>query len=153
MTPPVRAQIVNAVTAGVSIGRAAELAGVSGECVRLWRRQGEADERAGRTGTPQAAFVRALAEARAKIVGLVEGSVVNAAVRGRDWRAGAWWLERQYPDEYGRKDTVTVEIQQQMATDLLDFLQARLDADTYQRVVAALTPDSGAEQDEPARLH
>lgn len=34
--------------------------------------------------------------------------VIRHAARDT-WQAAAWWLERRYPDEWGRKDRITVQ--------------------------------------------
>ena len=35
--------------------------------------------------------------------------IYEAASKGKTWQAAAWLLERQYPDEFGRKDRKATE--------------------------------------------
>jgi transposase len=53
-------------------------------------------------------FSNRVSQARAKHLQVVEARIAAEAKTG-DWRAGAWWLERQFPAEYGRKDQVNVK--------------------------------------------
>lgn len=145
-----RKDVLDAMHRGIGLARAAELAGVTRAAVYQWIKRGEADEAAGKR-TKHAEFARAIRQERARTAGLMERSVLRGAVD--DWRAGAWYLERVLPDEYGRRDKLTVEVRQQMASEMLDYLEQRLDVDTYQRVVAALAPDSSGESEAAPGLH
>lgn len=49
------------------------------------------------------AVTRARSRAKADAVAAIRDAY------GSDWRAAAWFLERSFPDEYGRRDTVAVE--------------------------------------------
>lgn len=49
-------------------------------------------------------------EAEAKAQVRAVSQVANAAFRDGDWRAAAWWLERRYPADYGRRDRVEMSI-------------------------------------------
>lgn len=51
-----------------------------------------------------AADVRA-AESKAE---LVHVEAIRHAAADGDWRASAWWLERRYPDDWGRRDKVEI---------------------------------------------
>jgi hypothetical protein len=58
--------------------------------------------------------------------------------------AATWFLERRAPEEYGRHDKLTID-NGDLAQQLLDFLRERLDAETYDRVLAAISPDASEE--------
>jgi hypothetical protein len=47
-------------------------------------------------------FTDDVGEAEAKAVIRHVGLILQAA--NKDWRAAAWWLERKFPDEWGRKN-------------------------------------------------
>ena len=57
---------------------------------------------------------------------------INAAGRSGAWQADAWWLERRYPEQWGRRDrvqvrhegTVTVEMLVEARTAVLRALEA-----------------------------
>lgn len=84
-TPECEAHILAALRAGATYETAAACGGVSADTLARWRRRypafGDAATRAQAT-----AEVHLLAQ-------------VSAA---KDWRAAAWWLERRYPERYGR---------------------------------------------------
>ena len=145
MTDAVRKSILDAVRLGTGLYRAAELAGVSSQSFRRYMRKGEEEAAEGRR-TTAAKFVADVSKQTAHIGHLMEGSVVHAALHGRDVKAAQWWLERRLPDEYGRHDKVTVDVQQKMAVDFLDFIRERVDVDCYQQILRALAPSGGDEE-------
>lgn len=137
-----QADIIDSVRKGVGIDRAAQICGVTTEACRQWRRRGERDIAEGKR-TKYATFAKAVNAERARAASLMERSILSAATK--DWRAGAWYLERTLPGEYGRQDKVTVEVRQQMAAELLDVLKVKLDGDAYSRALAALLPEGSEE--------
>jgi hypothetical protein len=56
------------------------------------------------------------AEAEAKIRAV--GQIVRAA-QGGTWQAAAWWLERRYPKQFGRRDQVDVQLDVQRMAERL----------------------------------
>ena len=52
-------------------------------------------------------FCEALKRAEVEYKAALRERIFNAAER--DWKAAAWLLERQYPDEYGRRERHEVE--------------------------------------------
>lgn len=101
--PEVVERIIGSMRAGVGAGRAAEIEGISAETMRLWRRKGEAD--------PDGPYGRIAFEAMrcmAQFQGAAE-RCVNKAVQEGDVKAAQWLLERRVPDEYGPKQSVTVD--------------------------------------------
>ena len=89
-----RATILRALRHGASYKRAAEAAGISYETFRTWR---ESDP----------AFSAALQKAQAAMTAKALRAIEEAHQSGA-WQAAAWWLERTFPEEYGR----TVQQQQ-----------------------------------------
>ena len=137
----VKDEIVALVQKGVGIDRAAEIAGASRESCRLWRRRGEADLKAGEQ-TEFAEFARQVNGHRAQAAGLMERSILSAA--SKDWRAGAWYLERQLPGEYGRKDQLKVEIDGALQT-MINDVQPLMSPAAFGELIQALAEIHGIE--------
>lgn len=92
--------VVSAVARGNTRKVAAEAAGISEPTLYRWLALG-AEEGATKAYRE---FREAIAKAEAGAVMAAVGVVRHA---GRtSWQAMAWWLERRYPDEWGRKDRI-----------------------------------------------
>lgn len=102
-SPEAVERIVGSMRAGVGLGRAAALEGISVETLRLWRKKGEAD--------PEGPYGRLFIEAM-KCEAMVDADAertVHASILGGDVKAAQWRLERKHPDEYGPKQEVKVD--------------------------------------------
>lgn len=125
LTPEVEKEIIGAIALGVPVRDAMKAQGINESSFYEWLKRGS-DELQRLERNPDAKpnpsevlfseFSKAVERAKSKAVGLHVGAVTNAAVRG-DWRASAWWLERQRPDEFG-KDAVTFIANQTNNTQL-----------------------------------
>jgi len=132
---------------GSGLGEAAQMQMVTRQTVWNWRKAGRASGRGAKHEFDlqiQALEAQDTAAAAA---------TVKRTMRQRDdvksaLNAATWWLERKLPDEFGRHDRLTVD-HADIAKQFLDYLRDRLDGDTYNRVLAALAPDTG---DGPAPL-
>lgn len=89
----VHASVVAAIRAGASIGRAAAIAGVSRAAVFNWLASPAPELQA---------FAADVAKARAEYAEVLRAKVETAG--DDDWKAAAWLLERQFPDEFGKVD-------------------------------------------------
>lgn len=102
LTPDVQARIVEAIERGNTHKTAAQYGGIEDETFYEWMARGRG-ERKDRPCTPEyAEFAQQIekAELKAKMdaVDLVQlGGLKN-------WTAAMCWLERRYPDEWGRRD-------------------------------------------------
>jgi hypothetical protein len=126
LTPGLQTAIVNAITAGVPIARAAVLAGITQGAVLEWIQRGEGRHATRPAIPPYVEFAEAIARAQAadearriarieqagrggavvwrKVTRHKDGAeVVEERVAPPDWQADAWHLERRYPEEYGRQ--------------------------------------------------
>jgi hypothetical protein len=83
--------------AGVHMEPAAELAGLTPNTIRNWLKRGEAHEQ------PFDAFLRAFKRARANAEARITKNVLKASELPQYWAAGATYLERTYPDRWGRR--------------------------------------------------
>jgi transposase-like protein len=135
--------IVAAMRAGAGLVRAAEINDVTRQTVWNWRKAGR---KSGRGAKYE--FDLQVTREEAKGIAAAERTVGEVMRQRGDLAAAAntakWYLERRLPDEYGRHDKLTID-NGDLAQQLLDFLRERLDAETYDRVLAAISPDAGEE--------
>ena len=117
--PDTVAAIIAAVETGATYRHSAASVGVSERTLHDWQ-----------VRHPQ--FSQALKTAEASACMAAIGTIRRAAEAGT-WQAAAWYLERRYPAEYGRR-AVTVDASVQVTHD--DGLASRFDVD---RFLAALT--------------
>lgn len=93
-------KVCDAIRGGNYLETAAAYAGVPRSTLHDWLRRGRKGQE------PYDAFVAEVEEA----LGAAEtGFVVRVATAARDprhWTAAAWWLERRFPDRWGRRDRV-----------------------------------------------
>ncbi len=90
-TPEREAAILEAVRAGNYLETAAHLSGISKTTLYEWR-----DHYPNFAN----ALEKARAEAEANCIALVKSAAIE------NWQAAAWWLERSFPDKYGRRTRV-----------------------------------------------
>lgn len=120
-TPDIRKALVDAITAGLTYTHACQIVGIDYTTFNLWRNKGQVLTKADAAGYFD--FFNALTRAEtnasltmmATIRKVAQGYKKKSVFMGRDgpvtyddeipadWRAAAWWLERRYPDEYGRQ--------------------------------------------------
>ena len=98
-TPAVVDKIVEALEAGASYKVAAAYAGIHFDTFNEWRER-----------FSEFSDLVKKAEAEAA-VGWLE-VIDNAAIDGT-WQAAAWKLERRYPDEWGRRDRLELDVRRE----------------------------------------
>ena len=108
--PDTVAAIIAAVEGGATYRHAAASVGVSERTLHDWQ-----------VRHPQ--FSQALKTAEASACMAAIGTIRRAAEAGT-WQAAAWYLERRYPAEYGRR-AVTVDASVQVTHDDGDLTRAR----------------------------
>ena len=101
LSPQVQDLILAAVSVGTTLESAADLAGVSPQTVREWRRRGKGQDDRPAT-EPYTTFAKLLDKAEASFEIKALGALEKAARNGQ-WRASAWLLERRFPGRWGRK--------------------------------------------------
>jgi hypothetical protein len=144
LTPEVHAAIVGAIAKGATITDAAEAAGIHRDSVSNWNRRGRADFEAGNLETDHARFFRDSMRAKAEARQVALESVRNAMAT--DWRAGAWYLERSAPADYGRADRLAVTAHVETTTDGPDL--SKLSDDELaqmERLLAKAGQDAGGD--------
>ncbi|HEY8768006.1 MAG TPA: hypothetical protein VIP09_12230 [Dehalococcoidia bacterium] len=102
LTPDVQGRVLAAISAGNTRATAAAYARVGLSTLMAWLARGEKATRG-----QYREFLDAVKNAEAAAVVTSVALVRQAA--SEHWQAAAWWLERRYPDEWGRKDRVAIE--------------------------------------------
>lgn len=123
-TPDVRKAIIDGITAGLTYTHVCRMVGIEYETFNQWRKRGAALSEKDEDGYFE--FSEALTRAEhqtslsmmANIRKCAQGYKVKRSFVNKkgelityedeipsDWRASAWWLERRYPDEYGKTRT------------------------------------------------
>jgi len=98
-TPEVQDIMVESVSMGLPIRFACDRAGISAQSHYEWVKRGAEEEQ------PYSDYADAIKKARADAV-LVRLSRIDAAAEAGAWQADMTYLERVYPDEFGRKEIV-----------------------------------------------
>jgi hypothetical protein len=108
LTPAVQSELLTMLTTGAYIEHDCQAVGIAPSTYYLWMSRGQAfkdavasGEKPNKLDEPYMEFLEAMTRARGRTSTRVSGLVLKAAER--DWRAGAWWLERSFPNEWGRK--------------------------------------------------
>lgn len=112
LTPQVQAKIVQAIVGGNDITVAAAYAGIGESTFYAWLERGR-KERARLAASPNARpraketpfveFLASIEKAQADAETRNVALIAKAAQDGT-WTAAAWWLERKYPERWGRKE-------------------------------------------------
>ena len=98
-TPETVKRIMQAIGTGAGYKQAAAYGGISYDTLNTWRQE-------------FSEFSEALKKAEAEaLVGRLD-VIDDAAINGT-WQAAAWWLERKYPDDWGRKDRLELDIKRE----------------------------------------
>lgn len=98
LTPEVHGKLVQYVGEGAYLAHAAAALRLRRETVSEWLRRGEGDAR-NDDDTPFARLHLDLEAAKARAAMVAQRRILEAG--DRDWRAGAWYLERVHPEHYG----------------------------------------------------
>ncbi|MFO0658897.1 MAG: hypothetical protein U0165_03550 [Polyangiaceae bacterium] len=99
-TPEVSAKICAAIRDGHTFEDSARLAGISKTTFHRWMRRGKREGELSALRSFRVDVEKATLDARVTLV-----SIIWEASK-RDWRAAAWFLERRYPEEYGKQTRV-----------------------------------------------
>jgi transposase len=102
LTPEVQDKIVGAIRAGNYAAVAAEYAGITESCFYLWLRRGRA-EGEGIYFQFLQAVKEAEREAEVRAVAIVQKHMAD------NWTAAMTFLERKFPDRWGRRDRTPVD--------------------------------------------
>jgi len=103
LTPELQAEICKYISEGNTYDRACRLAGISDSIFYKWKARGE-KEGAGIYLQFLQAQKRSLEQFKQTNI-----DIIQAAAKEGTWQAAAWLLERKHPEEFGRRDRVTLE--------------------------------------------
>lgn len=113
LTPEIQEKIVSAVRAGNYSFVAAEFAGIGERTFYKWMEKGEA--RPGSTyGQFRQAVKSAEREAEVRAVAIIQNLMTS------NWQAAMTFLERKYPDRWGRRVRVSVDHRRELSQLGLD---------------------------------
>ncbi len=127
LTEDVMTQIHAYVRAGVPLKFAAEAAGVNYHMALRWSSWGKRGYRTGGYNISPTMldryrrFAIGLEQARAESVAQ-RVMRIEAAAQAGVWQADAWWLERQYPEEFGRVNKLVVQSTDSLESELRELL-------------------------------
>lgn len=83
----------------------AQALGVSEVTWYNWLKRGKQEANEGKD-TLRAKFFKEIKRAEAEAI--IRNVAIIQKAAATTWQAAAWWLERRYPDEWGKKDTTTI---------------------------------------------
>lgn len=142
LTPEVHKAIVDMVRGGNFRATALRACGLSKNVIRNWEERGEKGEE------PYAAFMHDLQQAEAESETELVSEIRNArpaivGAQGPDlWQARAHLLERRFPNRWSARVRMTVD---EELSALMKRLEAKLDEDTFAKVVHASREDAADE--------
>ncbi len=99
LTPAVQRDICTQIMTGQNFNTACELAGISVKTAESWMRRGKGTSERSQEEI-YVGFVAAIKSAKVRAKAYHVTQIVSAGKK--HWTASAWWLERNYPEEYGR---------------------------------------------------
>lgn len=112
------------ISEGNYLDTACKLAGLDYSTMRRWILQGEEDKKG-----VYFEFANALKLAEAKAEAKRVDNILKAGALGGDWKANAWYLERKYPERWGRKDHIQAEVKSQHTERTELQIEHQLDSD------------------------
>lgn len=97
LTPELQGRFLRLLRLGCYRSQVAKSCGISPSTVRNWLKWGREDP-----ASAYGEFLRGVLEAEVEAKTACLGAIFKAVRRGQ-WRAAAWWLERKYPAQWGRR--------------------------------------------------
>lgn len=105
-----REELINLIVLGLPVNKAVAMVNIAESTFYKWMSRGMVerdrlatipDAKPKREEKIYLEFLESLTRARAEAIAKKVAVVSSAASQG-DWKASAWWLERQVPEEFGR---------------------------------------------------
>lgn len=137
--------LIESVSLGAPIALAAQAAGISGWTVHRWLREAAVLEAEGVTAEEDIRVRFAVELDRARAERAVEAleRIRDAAKNPQNWTAAAWYLERTYPEHYGKQDRKPVDWR-----DELRKLNVNPDQLLQVMIAEAMKNHEGAEEED-----
>ena len=99
----IRSRLLQAIRLGSYIEHACFYAGIDSSTFRKWRQKAEMDIE------PYKSFWKEVQLAESEAIMRRLARIEKVAEEG-NWQADAWVLERKYPDKFGRRDRINVNL-------------------------------------------
>lgn len=125
--------ILSYLRAGNFFETSCRAAGVSGTRVREWLYRARKEQKAGIV-SDLTLFLDEVDKTQAQAEGALLSSITRSS--SKDWRAGAWILERKYPAQYAPHIRLTVEAE---LDRMFGLIQERCPEEVYRVVIEAIT--------------
>lgn len=124
--PGLQDQVLVGLRLGLHDNRVCEMVGLSTKTFYEWLSRGEGRSATRASNALFVDFAEAVKKARAESQAHHLMNIRRAADAGT-WQASAWYLERRYPDEWGRRDPqVEVSAEVTMDVDYQGRIRARM---------------------------
>lgn len=121
LTPETQAKICEALRAGNYFDTACAYAGISVSTGYEWIQRGKGEHPTKKGGKPFSDFSDAIEKASADAETQSVALIMKAGTE--TWTARAWWLERRFPDKWGRQ-RIDLNVQLTLIQDTIKALQA-----------------------------
>ena len=108
--------LIESIALGAPIRMAAQAAGISDWTVHRWLREAAVLEAKGVTSEQDIRVRFAIELDRARAQRAIEAleRIRDAAKNPQNWTAAAWYLERTYPEHYGKQDRKAIDWRDEM---------------------------------------
>ena len=107
---------------------AIDVLGISEHTWYEWMRQGEVDTNKG-VNSLMAQFFQSIKKAEATAIDRNLSIIQKAAMEG-NWQASAWYLERKYPEQWGKRDNVNLTTDKDGFRIEVEYVDGRSDGRT-----------------------
>lgn len=94
---------IDLVEQGLHTKHVAQALGISRQTFYNWLRKGEQTQKG-----LEYELYKGVQQAEARAIAR-NIAIIQKAAQDGNWQAAAWWLERKYPEEWGRKDRMNLE--------------------------------------------
>lgn len=103
LTPAIQRRIAKAIRLGLTYALAAEYGGISYFTFNNWMKAGEEVDTETDPDNPYLQFLQAVKKSEADLAVEIMTEIKAASKDPKHWQAGAWILERRWPEMYGRQ--------------------------------------------------
>lgn len=107
---------------------AIDVLGISEHTWYEWMRKGEVDTNKG-VNSLMAQFFQSIKKAEATAIDRNLSIIQKAAMEG-NWQASAWYLERKYPEQWGKRDNVNLTTDKDGFRIEVEYVDGRSDGRT-----------------------
>lgn len=150
-TPETCALVIQYLRQGTTLEFAARRARVTAKTVWMWRQQGRR-EGGGAKYDFDVEITKIEADAVAFAENRIQAIIGDKKNPHLSLNAAKFMLSKRAPEVYGDQQFLVKQLRMEITFEIFDMLQERLDAATYDRVLAALDFSAGGPPNPPAAL-